>query len=103
MFAAVSVRMRKTEKGTSGASTRSSQATKAARITPESASRPIVRPVAQPTSGAFAIAYTSSASPPVTASAPLASNRRCPRSAWLSGTIGRVSVPVGMVRSVETA
>ena len=51
----------------------------------------MVRAVPQPTSGAFEIAYTSRARPPVTLTAPAASKRRCPRSAWLSGTIGRVS------------
>ena len=90
-FAPVSVRMRKIPNGTSGAVARNSQRTNAARMTREAIRSPIVRPVPHPTSGAFEIAYTSSARPPVTLTAPVASKRRCPRSAWLSGTIGRVS------------
>jgi hypothetical protein len=55
MFAAVSVRIRKMRNGTSGLPTRSSVATKAARRAPATTSSPIVRAVAQPTSGAFEI------------------------------------------------
>ena len=55
MFAAVSVRIRKIENGVNGAVMRASQRTNAARIRPDSTRRPTVRPVAQPTSGAFEI------------------------------------------------
>ena len=70
MFAPASVRMRKIRNGTSGFATRSSVTTKAASSAALTASRPIVRTVAQPTCGAFEIAYTNTASPPVTVRAP---------------------------------
>ncbi len=100
MFAAATARMRKIENGTSGANVRVSQTTKPARIAIATPPAIAVSTEIQPTSGAFEIAYTSSARPPVTESAPNASRRRWSRSAWLSRTIGRVSdrtrAPTGM-------
>jgi len=91
MFAASTGRIRKIRNGTSGALERVSIRTNVARIAIETSSSRIVRAELQPTSGAFEIAYTSSASPPVTVTAPARSKRRWPRSARLSGTNGRAS------------
>src|SRR5919109_2987444 len=91
-LAAASERSRKIRNGISGALVRSSQSVNTASSAAEAISRRIVRVEPQPTVGAFEIAYTRSASPPVTVTAPAASKRRCPSSARLSGTNGHVSV-----------
>ena len=98
-LAAARVRSRKILNGTSGARLRSSITAKAASSAAEASRSRIVLAEAQPTSGAFEIAYTRSASPAVTVIAPPASKRRWPRSALLSGTRAiaraKTSTPTG--------
>ncbi len=90
-FAPVTVFVRKIRNGTIGDSCRDSITRNVASRAPEAISSPIVRPLAQPTSGAFEIAYTRSARCPVAVIAPPASKPRRPVMR-LSRTSGRVSV-----------
>src|SRR5258708_9092039 len=84
-FAPATVRTRKIEKGITGYFARDSITRKAASNTAETARRESVQPEPQPWSGAFEIAYTRKAIPPVTVTAPATSGDvRC--SARLSRT-----------------
>src|SRR5712691_2223544 len=74
MFAAVTDRFRKISNGISGAFVRVSVTRNAIRNAADRTRRPIVRNVAQPTNGAFEIAYTRIVRLAVTITAPVASN-----------------------------
>ena len=98
-FAAVTVRLRKNDSGSSGAADRASITTNAAISAAAPVSRPAVVADPQPWLAAVTTAYTSSDRPPVMVTAPATSNRRWPRSARLSGSSSRapatISAPTG--------
>jgi hypothetical protein len=84
-FAAVSERVRKIDRRTSGAVARSSMKTKPTSRIPATTNVPIVCAEPQPFCCAWTIAYTSAIRPPVTETAPATSNDRCAASSRDSG------------------
>jgi hypothetical protein len=101
-FAAATVRSRKMRSGINGDSTRDSTTRNTIASTAETASSATVRGDAQPTCGAFEIAYTRASSPPVTLTAPSGSKRRRTPTRRLSGTIrlatSSAAAPIGTFR-----
>ena len=99
MLAPRRVRFRKIENGISGSRWRRSIATNAISSTTAAARQTIVRVAPQPTLTASTTAYTSSASPPVTATAPgmskelPASSRRLSRR--IRGANAAAAIPIG--------